>query len=254
MNSILIFLSKFLPLFVLPLGVTLILLIAGIALRRRWLLVAAAALLWICSMPVVGNRLARGMEAGMVRRPAAEAPSAEAVVVLSGGRVVAPGPAAISEWEDADRFFGGVELFHAGKAPLLVFTGGWFPLAPDAPLEGDVLSAHARALGVPADRVITTGRVVNTLEESREVALILKARTPAVTRILLVTSAFHMPRAQRLFEQAGLTVLPFPVDFAVSEVATLSLLDFVPTAPALARTQVALRETYGRVLYRVVLR
>jgi hypothetical protein len=49
------------------------------------------------------------------------------VSVLSEGRLVAPGNAAVSEWKDADRFFGGVELFKAGKSPLLVFTGGAAP-------------------------------------------------------------------------------------------------------------------------------
>ena len=249
MSSIVVFLSKFLPLLALPVSITLILLVAGIVFRRRWMLVTAAAVLWLSSMPIVANTLARGMESGMIRKPAAEAPTAEAIVVLSGGRVLAPGPAAISEWDDPDRFFGGVELFHAGKAPLLVFTGGWFPFSPNAPLEGDVLSAHAQALGVPADRIISTGRVVNTLEESRAVAAVLGARTPAVTRILLVTSAFHMPRAQRLFEAAGFTTLPFPVDFVVSEASALSLLDFVPTAAATADTQIATRELYGRLYY-----
>lgn len=243
------FLSKFLPLLVLPIGITLILLLAGIVLRRRALLIAAAAVLWAASMPVVGNNLARAMESGSGRTPESEAPSADAIVVLSGGRVTAPGAAAISEWEDADRFFGGVGLFKAGKAPWLVFTGGWTPTAPTAALEGDILAAHAQTLGVPADRVLTTGRVVNTLEESREVAATLKARSIAAPRILLVTSAFHMQRARRLFEAAGFTVLPFPVDFAISDAGRLGVMDFVPTAPALNRTQIALRETYGRLFY-----
>jgi uncharacterized SAM-binding protein YcdF (DUF218 family) len=228
------------------------LLIAGIVLRRRWLLILAAVVLWTSSIPAVGNRLARAMESGATRIAGADAPSADAIVVLSGGRVVAPGRAAISEWDDPDRFFGGLELFQAGKAPLLIFTGGWFPYAASAPLEGDVSASYARAMGVPADRIITTGRVVNTLEESRAVAALVKGRTPAVSRILLVTSAFHMARAQQMFERAGFTVVPFPVDFGVSTAGTLSVLDFVPTALALARTQVAVREAYGRLFYRIV--
>jgi len=247
-----VFLSKFLPLLVLPIGLTLILIAAGVMARRRWLLITAGVWLWLCSIPAVGNNLSRGMESGAVRIPGAEAPSADAIVVLSGGRVVAPGPAQVSEWADPDRFFGGVELFQAGKAPLLIFTGGWFPFAPTAPLEGDVSARFAIALGVPADRVLTTGRVVNTLEESREVAKLVNGRTPKVSRILLVTSAFHMPRASRLFEDAGFEVVPFHVDFNISAAAELSVLDFVPTANALLRTQVAMRETYGRTVVRLL--
>lgn len=247
-----VLLSKILPLLVLPIGITLALLIAAAVTKRRVLLVGAIALLWLSSVPVVGNRLLIAMEDGHVRIPAAAAPTADAIVVLSGGRPVAPGPAAISEWDDPDRFFGGVELLQAGKAPLLIFTGGWFPDAPGAPLEGDILSGYAKAMGVPADRVLTTGPVVNTLEESQAVAELVKDRQPAVSTILLVTSAFHVNRAKLLFERAGFRVLPYAVDFGVSRASRLSPLDFVPSAAALQRTQTAIREWYGRVVYQLI--
>ena len=54
------YLSKLLPLFVLPVGVTLILLIGGIVLRRRWMLITAAALLWLSSMPLARLPNAQG--------------------------------------------------------------------------------------------------------------------------------------------------------------------------------------------------
>jgi uncharacterized SAM-binding protein YcdF (DUF218 family) len=247
-----VFLSKFLPLLVLPLGITLIMLLVGILNRRRWILIAAALFLWITSTPLVGNSLSQAMDAGQIRIPAADALTADAIVVLSTGRAVAPGPAAISEWDDADRFFGGVELFRAGKAPLLVFTGGWFPYSPTAPLEGEILAEYAKAMGVPSDRVLTTGRVVNTLEESRATAALFKERALPVSRILLVTSAFHMSRARLLFERAGFAVVPYPVDFGASRAAALGFLDVVPTAAALLRTQTAMRELYGQLAYRIV--
>lgn len=243
-----VFLSKFLPLLVLPIGITLFLIAVGLLRRRRRWHVMAAAWLWLCSIPAVGNTLARRMESGAVRIAASDAPAADAIVVLSGGRVVAPGPAKISEWDDPDRFFGGVELYQAGRAPLLIFTGGWFPFAPSAPLEGDVSAQFARAIGIPAAAILTTGRVVNTAEEARAVADLVHGRSPAVSRILLVTSAFHMARASRLFEAAGFAVVPFHVDFAITEASSLSVLDFVPTANSLLRTQTAMREAYGRVV------
>lgn len=241
------FLSKLLPLFVLPLGVTLILLIAGIVTRRRRWLIAAGTVLYLTSIPVLSAFLSRTLETGYVRLAASDAPVADAIVVLSTGRSIAPGQAAVSEWSDADRFFGGVELFQAGKAPLLIFTGGWFPFAPTAPLEGDVLAQYARGFGVPAESILTTGRVINTFEESQAVAHLLSEAAPAARRILLVTSAFHMDRATLHFERAGLSVTAFPVDFRGSQANTVSLLDFVPTGVALVENQVAIREIYGRI-------
>ena len=72
------------------------------------------------------------------------------------------GGAGVSEWHDADRSYGGVELFQAGKAPLLVFTGGWAPWEPKARPEGDILIDYAKALGVPSGNMLTTGTVANT--------------------------------------------------------------------------------------------
>ncbi len=240
------YLSKILPLLVLPVGVTLLLMLGGLVFRRRWLLSAAFFVLWLSSLPVVADALWHSVETGE-RILAEQAPSADAIVVLSLGRVVAPGPAKVSEWGDADRFFGGVQLYRAGKAPLLVFTGGWTPFNPTAPLEGTVLADYARQFGVPADAALTTGPVVNTIEEAKAVGELLRARLPS-PRILLVTSAFHMLRAADLFSAAGMEVVPFPVDFSDAD-SGVSITSVLPNAVALATTQAALRAIYGRIYY-----
>ena len=58
-----------------------------------------------------------------------------------------------------------------------------------------------------------------------------------------------MPRAQRLFERAGLTVMAYPVDFQGEATRNLSVMDFVPSARAFKKTEMASRETIGRVYY-----
>lgn len=245
-----IYVRTILPIFFLPLGLTLLLVLAGLLLRRRALIWAALAVLWLASTPIISALGFRAVEGWAERRLSTDVPLADAIVVLSdGGRVVAPGPAAISESGDPDRFYGGMELFRAGKAPLLVFTGGWAPWEANAPLEGEILKKYAIAWGVPPERVITTGLVTNTADEAQAVATLLRERQTNAPRVLLVTSAFHMPRAQRLFEGTGLAVTPFPVDFQVSEAGVLSVIDFVPSAGALERTQTAVREVYGRLFY-----
>ena len=65
----------------------------------------------------------------------------------------------------------------------------------------------------------------------------------------VATSAYHMPRAQRLFERAGLTVMAYPVDFQGEATRNLSVMDFVPSARAFKKTEMASRETIGRVYY-----
>lgn len=226
-----------------------ILLLWGVLRRRRGLQWAGLIVLFVSSNPLVARYLIRTTEAWAERIPASEATAADAIVVLSVGRVQAPGPARISEWADANRFFAGVELFEAGKAPLLVFTAPWVPWDPDAPTEGTLLAQYARALGIPEERIAVTGRVSNTADEAREVSALLRARQKTVSSVLLVTSAFHMPRARQVFAQAGLTVTPFPVDFSLSEGGRLPGVGFLPSVGALGVTQTALRELYGRAFY-----
>jgi len=240
-------LSKILPELILPVGGMLLLLGTAAFRRSRRIVFGAWFLLLLCSIPWTGNRLMRSMEAGMERLSAAKAKQAEVIVVLSTGRTVAPGPDRISEWHDADRFFGGIELFQAGKAPLLIFTGGSAPWEKDAPLEGEILAGHARSMGLLAGAIKVTRQAFNTKEEAAAVREIIPAKPESRARILLVTSALHMPRAKKVFEEAGFQVLPFPVDFLTSATKKTYPTDFVPSGAGLSKTSTALRELYGRI-------
>ncbi len=240
-----------------PLGVVMLLLLLGGIRGSRWPGISALAVLWIFATPLTSEALWRWLEQPYQRRAAAavlQNARPAAVVVLGTGRHAAPGPARTSEWIDADRFFGGLDasaqLRKQGDAPQLIFTGGWWPTQPDLPPEGDVLRERAIALGVPTDAVVSTARVRNTAAEAKEVAGML----PAGSTVMLVTSAFHMPRAQRLFERQGLTVLPFAVDFQASGVwaghPLRDPLNYLPTAGGLLSSSRALREAIGRTIYR----
>ena len=253
-----IYLSKIAPLFLLPIGVTLILLMAGFVFRRQVLFIVAFGVLYAGSIPLVGRQALKLIEGDAIRNPPQSAPTGDAIVVLSGGRLVAPGASKISEWTDADRFFGGVELYQAGKAPLLVFTGGAAPWEPSAPSEGEILVGFARRCGLPAEAVVTTGRVYNTAEEAEAVSRLLADRShvgPETKKkplsVLLVTSAFHMPRAKAQFEAKGFRVVTYPVDFLVSSERQNTILVFLPSANALSQTELALREFYGRIFYQI---
>jgi uncharacterized SAM-binding protein YcdF (DUF218 family) len=245
------FLSKLLPLFVLPLGLSLILLTWGLARKRRRLAWTGVAVLVASSNPLMGHVLIRSAEGWTVRRPVADVPVSDAIVVLSAGRSMSPGPDRVTESQDANRFSAGTDLALKGKAPLLVFTGAAIASQPDGPSEGDVLAAEARALGVAADRIAVTGRVLNTADEAREVAAMLRARHLPNARIVLVTSAFHMPRARQLFRQEGLTVEAFPVSFWSSDPGDLSVFWFMPSVTALVKSHTAIREMYGRAFYAI---
>jgi uncharacterized SAM-binding protein YcdF (DUF218 family) len=70
-----------------------------------------------------------------------------------------------------------------------------------------------------------------------------------VATILLVTHAWHMPRAQGAFERVGLKVIPAGTRF--SPPTALELMDFVPNAGALRSSAYAMHEAIGLVWYRL---
>ena len=120
---------------------------------------------------------------------------------------------------------------------------GRLPWEKSQTTEGDWLREKAIEFGVPAEKIWLSPEVQNTHQEAQAVAKELPGGN-----ILLVTSAFHMPRARAVFEAQGLQVLPFPVDFRVVENET-TILDFLPSAGALETTTSAMRELLGRAYY-----
>lgn len=231
-----------------PLPVALVLLVFGLWRRRRWAVGAGVALVLVASQPVTAWFVTRVVEDWAVRRPAADMPTADAIVVLSYGMVVAPGDVNAVEWHEPDRFLGGMALWAAQRAPALIFTGG--PIrGASLRTEGDVLRDMALTMGVPATAVQVTPRVGTTRDEAEAVRRLLTGDRAQAPHVLLVTSASHMPRAAAAFERAGLTVSRFPVDFRSSGRPALQPGLLVPTPGALALTQTALREWYGRMIY-----
>lgn len=66
--------------------------------------------------------------------------------------------------------------------------------------------------------------------------------------IILVTSAFHMPQAQNLFEQVRFNVAPYSVDFRVV-IQEVRPMDFLPIVGALSMADASIREWLGRFYY-----
>lgn len=151
------------------------------------------------------------------------------------------------EWVDPDRFFGGIALFKAGKAQRLVFTGGKMPWDKAKKTEGDVLKEYAISNGIASEKILVTKDVENTADE----AVAVNELIGPSKRIILVTSAYHMYRAKRLFEKQGFEVIPLKVDFKASGNNQITFMDFLPSAINIELTETGIREIAGRLFYLV---
>ena len=248
-------LSKLLPLLILPLGLTLALLLIAYFSRKRIFIFSSITILWLFSTGIVSEALFRLIESPWERRNVKNVPLSSAIVVLSGSRHPAPGKDQINEWTDPDRFFAGIKLFKAGKAPRILFTGGVNPYYGGVTPEGALYLKEAELLGVPKQAMQSTPPLVNTAEEASAIRkLIRDSANSSPPRIILVTSAFHMQRAQKMFERQGLAVVPFPVDFKTrGQWAGNRLKDpiqWFPNASYLNLSTQAVREMIGRIVYR----
>ena len=186
------------------------------------------------------------VEGDQSRKSIASIEQADAIVVLSGMlEINEVGDSTYIEWGDPDRFFGGIALFKAVKAKKLVFTGGKMPWDNAKKTEGEVLKEYAISNGIPSEKIFVTKEVENTADES----VAVKELISPSKRIILVTSAYHMYRARRVFEKQGLIVIPYRVDFKSLTTDSLTFMDYLPNAESLAKTELGLRELMGRLYY-----
>jgi uncharacterized SAM-binding protein YcdF (DUF218 family) len=71
---------------------------------------------------------------------------------------------------------------------------------------------------------------------------------PKNSEVILVTSAFHMPRAEKVFQNQNLKIIPYAVDF-ISVAKKISIMDFLPQAHAFKDSNFYFREIIGRAYY-----
>jgi len=240
------FLRKMVEHLLLPIGICGLLTIAGLILRRRWMIVTGLIVLLAFSTDLASWLLTHSLENVYEPKTVSQCPTADAIVVLSGNIVRGITPPGVQYGDGANRFFAGLSLALAGKAKTIVFTGA--PLNGGAETEGGILRQVAIQQGIAPERIVVTGQVLTTADEASAVSSI-----PGVRSIVLVTSAMHMPRAAMLLRATGLRVTPFPTDEHYLAGAPQFLFSLLPTADGLWQSDAALREYYGLAVYRILL-
>lgn len=245
-------LSKIGPYFLYPLSLALALAMLGFSKRRfgRIALALSIALLWTASTPLVAKWFLRSLEMQYAPQEIAALPHADAIAVLAGA-LLAPVPPRMDFelGEGSDRPWYAARLFKAGKAPKVIVSGGnVFDQAGVQP-EAYYIRIFMGELGVPAEAVILDAESRNTRENALQTKRLMDAN--GFGRVLLVTSAAHMPRALGAFRAAGIDAIPAPTDYRSVQYAGPLLLDILPSAEALSMFTSALNEYLGQAVYRM---
>lgn len=229
--------------------------LAALALHsaRRWLLISALVGLVLglgLTTPLGANLLVRAIESP---QPTAASemltacPGAGAVVFLSGGLRRPPhGPQDFGALtaETLDRIVALQASNPPRQLPLIVSGGGPFRIP-----EAEIIAALLMQMNPGSPQPIMEKVSTTTRTSALEVAHLLRHKS---RRIILATSALHLPRARWAFEQEGFEVCPWALNSRY--VPVTSPAGLWPQSTSLDKSERALYELFGGIYYRLIAR
>ena len=269
MGTLMFLISKIMrPLFTSPLCICIILCFWALLLLKtsspfqRWLKGISLGVLMLttlASLPIFTRWISRLYEVPLSQIDEVLPRGPYGAILVLGGTVdpVASRPGFVEGNDSFERLTAAASLYRAGAAPLVIVSGGTgsltFPLQKEAPYMAELLEL----MGVPRKDVIIENTSRNTYENiinSKKILQTLHSSdasgSPHSAPVLLVSSAWHLPRAIAICKKQGLPVHPFSVD---SQAEPLLLpADLFPDAWALTRTTRLIREWIGLAFYKVL--
>lgn len=213
-------LAKLLDFVTQPLAWVVLLLLLGLLLQKRWqgtsriLIGSALTVLLLQGWEPLPDVVLRQLER---QHPAPAQPdlSRYAGVIVLGGATEASyvweGHAQPALNHAAERLTAALPLMQQAPQLRLLYTGGVGGLRGEGLTEAERARRFYVGLGLPAERLILEDAARTTYENA-----VLSAALPGVDKTrpwLLLTSAWHMPRAMATFEKAGWNVTPWPADY-----------------------------------------
>lgn len=203
----------------------------------------------IAGLSPLPNALVMPLEERFAHLPAPQQSDKFKGIIILGGfedGSVSNGRGQLAVNEAAERLMQAVLLAKDLPDTKVVFTGGVGSMWGGEEATGPV-SRYLMASGIAADRIVIEGRSRSTYENGVFSAEILTPKPGE--RWLIVTSAYHMPRAIGVFRKAGFDVTAYPVDYQTRDAADLTTLsERIPSG--LLGADLAVREWVGLVAYR----
>jgi uncharacterized SAM-binding protein YcdF (DUF218 family) len=249
------FFDKLISLLIYPLGLSILLGISGLSLlvcrcRRFAGVVLSCSIcgLTFWSVPPVADVIARSLEAQFANLTVDDLPKADVILVFGGVmQPPQPGRPYADLGAAADRVWHAARLYHAGKAPKVMLSGGHNDWQADLPSQAKTMAQFLGDLGVPLRAIVLEEHSRSTYENATNCAELMRRHD--MNRAILVTSALHMSRSFEVLRAAGVDVVPAATDFDAIE-GPKNVLSWLPNAQALQRSTYALHEWIGIAVYR----
>ena len=256
-----VFLSKFLPLFVYPVGLVCVLIVFTLAFWKKTkfaksILIIAFLVLFVGGNRYLANFLAKSLE---WQYKETEIPSeVDAIVVLGGSTEPALPPRPMTEIGGAgDRVIYAAILSREYPNAKVLLSGGDIDfLDQSSSTPAADMADLMKLMAVPESAIILQDKSQNTYEDALFSCEMVKEE--GFQNVLLVTSAMHMPRSVKLFEKQGCEVIPAPTDFSITDVAWEKtwhpsteefLLNLIPSYSNLSQVTKVMKEYIGMFVY-----
>ncbi|WP_192820476.1 YdcF family protein [Rufibacter sp. LB8] len=247
-------LSKLLQYLVMPLLWVLALLVFGLISRNkaksRKAFLMATGLLLFFSNTLISNEVWLAWEPKPVLMK--DVALYDAAIVLTGVTRHEKSPHDRTHYsEGSERILDAIQLYKLGKIKKIIITGGSGSLVSVANTEAQDLRQTALYAGVPTADILLEEKSRNTRENAQFTKELLQAH-PELKKLLLITSAFHMRRAQGCFTKANVAFDAFPADFQTQD-RRYTLDDvLIPNVDALKNWSKILHEWLGFVTYKLL--
>lgn len=244
--------SKVFTFFIMPQGIIFILLLYAVYTKNRTKsrrsIIAATIFFYIFSTTAIIEEFVRLWEA-----PATAISTVkphDVGILLTGGTTINNKLPAENIYLGitSDRIGQTVQLYKSGKIKKILLSGGEVTVfGKSKNREIDQMQKYLIISGVPKEDIYLEDRSTTTRENATLSSKILKEKFPNQS-YMLITSAFHMKRAEKCFEKVGIKVTSYSANFLTSE-RRYSILDFLPASGNMFIVQLVFREIIGYVSY-----
>lgn len=202
----------------------------------------AILLLYGLSIRPVANYLAYTLEKEYLQAPTLSE-KIDIIIVLGGGtNDIDTLNSTFASESSAARLFYGIEMFNKYGAQYLICAGKGSTRIS----EGEIMAKMALALGVPKEKIRVDVESNNTWDHAVELNKMFENKK---IKVGIVTSGYHMRRAEKEFKKYFRNIVPLSASYSYSSPVGRNVLKYIPQTTALNATATALREIIGSIWY-----
>ena len=219
--------------------------------KKQRAITVAFFLLFVMSNPFISNRVFRAYEYPEVNMNTLH-DTFDIGIVLGGFSdfFVYPTDDRLNFTSGANRVTDALVLYKRGILKKLMISSGDAPFQLIKEKESVEAKKFLIQIGVKAEDIIIESKSVNTYENAKFTKEIIDRDYPNA-RCMLISSAFHLPRAKACFDKIGLKTFPFPAHFFAEKLTASPLSYISPDVQTFAKWKDVFREWFGLLAYKM---